>query len=172
VEGAKAGNPAGHQMLIQLHVDRGADNTTTVDWIDHMVDAGVPFDVIGESYYPWYHGPMSAMKANLTAVVNRYHKYVMIAEDQFPQNPQNGYGAYSTADANYPDTLPGYPVTPTGQLAYQRDLNSIVASLPDGKGLGVFYWDGDGQGTLGMFNRQHEAQPVIYANQVGNPADR
>ncbi|HEY3483430.1 MAG TPA: glycosyl hydrolase 53 family protein, partial [Streptomyces sp.] len=167
-EGAMAGNPAHHEMLIQLHVDRGADNATTVDWTDHMVAAGVPFDVIGESYYPWYHGPMSAMKANLTALVKRYHKYVVIAEDQFPQNPLSGYGTYSTADANYPDTLPGYPVTPNGQLSYQRDLNSIVASLPDGKGLGVFYWDGDGQGTLGMFNGRHEAQPVIYANQVGN----
>ncbi|GAA5179341.1 hypothetical protein GCM10023322_09030 [Rugosimonospora acidiphila] len=167
VQGAKAGNPAGHQLLIQLHVDRGADNATTVDWFNHMVAAGVPFDVIGESYYPWYHGPMSAMQANLTALVNRFHKYVMIAEDQFPQNPQGGYGTYNAANANYPDTLPGYLVTPAGQASYQRDLNSIVASLPEGKGLGVFYWDGDGQGNLGMFNQQHAAQPVIYANQVG-----
>jgi arabinogalactan endo-1,4-beta-galactosidase len=165
-EGAQEGNPAHHPMLIQLHVDRGGDNTTTVDWISHMVAAGVPFDVIGESYYPWYHGPMTAMRANLTDLVLRFHKYVMIAEDQFPQNPQGGYGTYNAANANYPDTLPGYPVTPTGQLSYQRDLNSIVASLPEGRGLGVFYWDGDGQGNLGMFNQQHQAQPVVYADQI------
>jgi hypothetical protein len=32
--------------------------------------------------------------------------------------------------------------------------------------LGVFYRDADGQGTLGMFDRQLAVQPVIYANQV------
>jgi arabinogalactan endo-1,4-beta-galactosidase len=167
-QGAQQGNPAGHQMLIQLHVDRGGDNATTIDWINHMVAAGVPFDIIGESYYAWYHGPMSAMKANLTDLINRYHKYVMIAEDQFPQNPQGGYGTYNAADANYPDTLPGYVVTPAGQALYQRDLNSLMASLPDGRGLGVFYWAADGQGNLGMFNQQHMAQPSIYANQIGS----
>lgn len=92
VEGAEEGNPAGHRMLVHLHVDRGADNAATVDWIDLMVAAGVPFDVIGESYYPWYHGPMSAMRANLTDIAVRCHKYVLIAEDQFPQHPQAGYG--------------------------------------------------------------------------------
>jgi arabinogalactan endo-1,4-beta-galactosidase len=166
-QGAEAGNPAGHQMLIQLHVDRGADNATTTDWISHMIAAGVPFDVIGESYYGWYHGPMTTMRANLTALISKFHKYVTIAEDQYPQAPQGGYGTYNAADANYPDTQPGYLVTPAGQASYQRDLNSIVASLPDGKGLGVFYWDADAQGNLGMFNSQHVAQPSVFANQVG-----
>lgn len=166
-DGALAGDPAGHTMLVQLHVDRGGDNATTTDWIEHMVAAGVPFDVIGESYYGWYHGSMATMKANLTALIEHFHKYVMIAEDQFPQAPQGGYGIYDAADANYPDTQPGYLVTPAGQASYQRDLNSIMASLPDGKGLGVFYWDADNQGNLGMFDTHHAAQPALFANQIG-----
>jgi arabinogalactan endo-1,4-beta-galactosidase len=167
IQGARDGNPAGNPLLIQLHIDRGGDNAAATDFVSHMVAAGVHFDVIGLSYYPWYHGPMSAMKANLTALIDRFHKYVMISEDQFPQNPQGGYGDYNPADANYPDTLPGYLVTPAGQASYQRDLVSLMASLPDGRGLGVFYWDGDSTGTLGMFARGGVAQPVIDANQIG-----
>jgi arabinogalactan endo-1,4-beta-galactosidase len=167
ISGAKAGNPAGNPLLIQLHLDRGGDNAAATDFLDHMVAAGVPFDVIGLSYYPWYHGPMTAMKANLTALIDRFHKYVMIAEDQFPYNPIGGYGDYNPADANYPDTLPGYLVTPAGQASYQRDLVSLMASLPDGRGLGVFYWDGDSTGYEGMFAYPGVAQPVIDAYQIG-----
>jgi arabinogalactan endo-1,4-beta-galactosidase len=138
------------------------------DFVSHMIEAGVNFDVIGLSYYPWYHGPMSAMKANLTALIDRFHKYVMIAEDQFPYDPIGGYGQYDPADANYPDTLPGYLVTPAGQASYQRDLVSLMASLPDNKGLGVFYWDGDSYSYQGMFAYPGIAQPVIDAYQIGN----
>ena len=66
------------------------------DFLDHMVAAGVPFDVIGHSYYSWYHGPMSAMEQNMRDLVNRYHKYVMIAEDQYPSvSDYSDYGTYS-----------------------------------------------------------------------------
>jgi arabinogalactan endo-1,4-beta-galactosidase len=168
ISGARAGNPAGNTLLIQLHLDRGGDNAAATDFLDHMRAAGVQFDVIGLSYYPWYHGPMSAMKANLTALIHRYHKYVMISEDQFPYNPIGGYGQYNAANANYPDTTPGYLVTPAGQASYQRDLVSLMASLPDHKGLGVFYWAGDGFSYEGMFAYPGIAQPVIDAYQVGN----
>ena len=134
-----------------------------------MLAAGVHFDVIGLSYYPWYHGPMSAMKANLTALIDRFRKYVMISEDQFPYNPIGGYGQYNAANANYPDTLPGYLVTPSGQASYQRDLVSLMASLPDHMGLGVFYWDGDSYSYQGMFAYPGIAQPVIDAYQIGTP---
>jgi arabinogalactan endo-1,4-beta-galactosidase len=167
IAGARSGNPAGNPLLVQLHIDRGGDNAAASDFVSHMIAAGVRFDVIGLSYYPWYHGPMSAMKANLTALIDRFHKYVMISEDQFPQNAQDGYGDDNAADANYPDTLPGYLVTPAGQASYQRDLVSLVASLPDGRGLGVFYWDGDSSGTLGMFGPGNAAEPVIDAYQIG-----
>jgi arabinogalactan endo-1,4-beta-galactosidase len=167
IAGARAGNPSGNPLLVQLHIDRGGDNATATDFVDHMLAAGVNFDVLGLSYYPWYHGPMSAMKANVTALIQRFHKNVMIAEDQYPQEPQLGYGLYDSADANYPDTQPGYLVDPAGQASYQRDLVSLMASMPDGLGLGVFYWDADGQGYLGMFSTNGGAQPVIDANQTG-----
>jgi arabinogalactan endo-1,4-beta-galactosidase len=167
VAGARAGNPAGNPLLIQLHIDRGGDNAAATDFVQHMVTAGVKFDVIGLSYYPWYHGPMTALKANLTALIDRFGKYVMISEDQFPYNPIGGYGQYNAASANYPDTLPGYLVTPAGQASYQRDLVSLVASLPGHKGLGVFYWDGDSDSYQGMFAYPGIAQPVIDAYQIG-----
>ena len=169
ISGARAGNPSGNQLLVQLHIDRGADNATATDFVDHMIAAGVKFDVIGLSYYPWFHGPMSAMKANVDALINRFHKNVLIAEDQFPQHPQEGYGVFDAADANYPDTIPGYAVTPDGQASYQRDLLSLMASMPENRGAGVFYWNGDSTGFLGQFSFiDDSAQPIVFADQLTN----
>jgi hypothetical protein len=36
--------------------------------------------------------------------------------------------------------IPGYPATPDGQLGFASDLESILAAVPGGRGLGVFYW--------------------------------
>ena len=36
--------------------------------------------------------------------------------------------------------IPGYPATPGGQLGFASDLMSIMAAVPHGRGLGVFYW--------------------------------
>jgi arabinogalactan endo-1,4-beta-galactosidase len=83
--------------------------------------------------------------------------------------PPAGGGLYDSADANYPDTQPGYLVTPAGQASYQRDLVSLMASMPDGLGLGVIYWDADAKGYLGMFTTNGSAQPVLDANQTGQP---
>ncbi len=85
----------------------------------------------------------------------------------FDPDPIGGYGQYNTANANYPDTLPGYLVTPAGQASYQRDLVSLVASLPGHKGLGVFCWDGDSDSYQAMFAYPSIAQPVIDAYQIG-----
>ena len=169
ISGARAGNPSGNQLLVQLHIDRGGDNAAATDFVNHMIAAGVKFDVIGLSYYPWFHGPMSAMKANVDALINRFHKDVLIAEDQFPQHPQEGYGVFDAADANYPDTIPGYAVTPDGQASYQRDLLSLMASMPDNRGVGVFYWNGDSTGFLGQFSFiDNSAQPIVFADQLTN----
>jgi arabinogalactan endo-1,4-beta-galactosidase len=169
IAGARAGNPTGNPLLVQLHIDRGGDNAAATDFVSHMIAAGVNFDVIGLSYYPWYHGPMSAMKANVESLIERFHKGVILAEDQYPQEPQQGYGIYDSADANYPDTIPGYTVDPEGQASYQRDLLSLMASMPGGMGLGVYYWDADANGFLGQFTVGGAAQPVIDADQVSNP---
>ena len=56
VAGAQAANPRGHRMLVMLHFDEGGNNDDTVQFFDNIVSRGVPFDVIGLSYYPFFHG--------------------------------------------------------------------------------------------------------------------
>ena len=45
-----------------------------------MLARGVQFDVIGESYYPNLHGTLSDLSNNLTNLIQRYNKDVIVVE--------------------------------------------------------------------------------------------
>ena len=49
-----------------------------------MVAGGVAFDVIGQSHYPFFHGTLTAMRANVDDLATRYGKPIVIAESRIP----------------------------------------------------------------------------------------
>ncbi|MBO4288711.1 MAG: glycosyl hydrolase 53 family protein, partial [Lachnospiraceae bacterium] len=50
-------------------------------WFDaYLAQGGEDFDVIGLSYYPFWHGTMEDLRTNLTDLAKRYHKPMMIVE--------------------------------------------------------------------------------------------
>jgi len=63
--GARQGAHRVRQPAIMLHIDRGGDNGGSVWFFDHMREFEVPFDLIGLSYYPIWHGSLAGLEANL-----------------------------------------------------------------------------------------------------------
>lgn len=77
IRGAKEINPS---VIIMLHIALGGQNDEARFFIDNMLSRKVPFDVIGLSYYPKWHGTLDDLKNNMTDLAKRYNKYVMVAE--------------------------------------------------------------------------------------------
>ena len=73
----KAVNPA---TVMLLHVALGGQNHESTWFIDNMLSRGVTFDVIGESYYPKWHGTLDDLRDNLADLVRRYGKDVIVVE--------------------------------------------------------------------------------------------
>lgn len=73
----KAVDPAVQMML---HVALGGQNHESVFFIDNMLARGVLFDVIGQSYYPKWHGTLADLNDNLHDLVRRYNKDVIVVE--------------------------------------------------------------------------------------------
>ena len=180
VAGARAANPPGHQLLIMMHYDQGGNNSLSQAFFGNLVAQGVPFDVIGLSYYPFFHGAISAMRQNVDALATQFHKKIVIAETQYPWTLANGNSPIGDSTGNFvwePSQLsPGYPASPGGQLSFVTDELSILAQVPDGLGAGLFYWapdwipgvpwePGTGIGTpnanLTLFNSQGVALPSV-----------
>jgi arabinogalactan endo-1,4-beta-galactosidase len=140
VAGARSANPRHHRLRIMMHFDQGGDNPGSRYFFDHLVAQGVHFDVIGLSYYPFWHGPMTALRANMDDLARRYGKDVMIAEHQYAWTLDNG-----DSESNFvwtPDLLTrGYPASPAGQLSMASDILSMLARVPGHHGAGFFYWE-------------------------------
>ena len=72
--------------IIMLHVALGGQHDETVWFIDNMLARGVQFDVIGQSYYPKWHGTLDDLKNNLTSIAKRYpHDIILVEYSQLKQ---------------------------------------------------------------------------------------
>jgi arabinogalactan endo-1,4-beta-galactosidase len=156
-----------------IHFDQGGDNAWSRSFFDHIVAERVPFDVIGLSYYPFWHGTLSNLRANMNDLAVRYDRDVAVVETQYGWTLANGdtLGNFLWQDSQL---LPGYPATPAGQTAFLNDLLSINAAVPGHHGAGIFYWQPEwipgvgwapGEGTpndnLTLFDFDGHALPSI-----------
>ncbi|RYY10707.1 MAG: hypothetical protein EOO36_20175 [Cytophagaceae bacterium] len=68
------------RTLVMLHIALGGQAGLSNLWLDRMQAAGVQFDVIGQSYYPKWHGTIADLKANLTQLAGRYPQDIVVVE--------------------------------------------------------------------------------------------
>jgi arabinogalactan endo-1,4-beta-galactosidase len=140
VAGAREANPSGHRMQVMLHFDEGGNNADSTRFFDHMVSGGVPFDVIGLSYYPFFHGHLNQMRSNVDALATKYGKPIVIAESQYAwtlaAGDSTGNFVWQTSQLET-----GYPANPGGQESFYNDLLSDLAQVPHHLAQGLFYWE-------------------------------
>lgn len=67
-------------IIMMLHIALGGQNDESVFFIDNMLARGVHFDVIGQSYYPKWHGTLDDLRDNLHDLVRRYNKDIIVVE--------------------------------------------------------------------------------------------
>lgn len=100
------------------------------------------FDIIGMSFYPFWHGTMDDLKNTMNDVSAKYNKDVIAVETAF---------GYTLEDADFEknnfgtneEKVSGYKATVQGQATGLRDVMATVASVNDNRGLGIFYWAPD-----------------------------
>jgi arabinogalactan endo-1,4-beta-galactosidase len=173
IQGARSADPAGHPLRVMLHFDQGGDNATSYRFFHNLVSRRVRFDVIGLSYYTFFHGPVTGLRDNVDRLATQFGKDIVIAETQYAWTLANG-----DTTGNFvwqADQLEGgYPAGPGGQLSFLDDLLSILAQVPGGHGAGLFYWEpewvpgvgwepgaGSPNDNLTLFDFQGRALPSI-----------
>lgn len=153
IAGVRAGSGNGPMPRIMIHIDRGGDMIRTKQFFDKLNSYHVPYDVIGQSYYPWWQGSLNDLRANLLFMAREYKKPIIVVES-----------AYSSAPANYKNKAGPFPETPDGQAQFLDELNRVVQETPDGLGAGVLWWEPAVAGSLGsrgFFDADGNALPVI-----------
>jgi arabinogalactan endo-1,4-beta-galactosidase len=123
---------------VMLHLAEGGNNSFARGWFDAAAARHVPYDLIGVSYYPYWHGTLADLQNNLNDLAARYDKDVVVAETAYPFTSQDKDGTGNIISTN---PVPGYDFSPAGQQRLLADVMSIVRAVPNGRGLGIYYWE-------------------------------
>lgn len=141
--GSRAVTEVFPQATVMLHltnINDGIDGLTW--WFDEAQGRGVPFDLIGLSYYPYWHGTLSDLQESVTALGERYDRDVIVVETAYPftleDDPRVPYPNIVTSETSLPE---GYPATPEGQAAFFRAVQDVTVSAAGGHGRGAVYWE-------------------------------
>jgi arabinogalactan endo-1,4-beta-galactosidase len=142
--GAKACREILPEAKIMLHLERSNDKEVYQEFFSEMERAGVEFDVIGASYYPFWHGLPEELFDNLRAC-RKFGKEIMIAELGYGFTTEGyflkGKECRLVVDESL-SRVPGftdvYPMTPEGQ----RDFIHYIMKRAREEGIdGIFYWE-------------------------------
>ena len=145
IRGVRGALGPGDTVRILLHYSQGTSTGGTQWFFDHITQYGVPYDVIGLSYYPWWHGALAYLRTNLQDAAVRYSRDVMVVETTFPWR-EGGVDA----SAPYASTL-AWAATPAGQAQFLSDVLAAAASAPSGHGKGVIWWYPEAIQVPGLF---------------------
>ena len=128
----------GDTVKIMIHIAKGGDNNGSVWFFDNLENYNVDFDLIGQSFYPWWHGTFDNLEYNLNDLAERYDKEIMVVETAYPwtlnwnDNTHNIVGSEQLLDE--------YPASVNGQKQFLGDLLNIVENIPNDLGKGFCYW--------------------------------
>jgi arabinogalactan endo-1,4-beta-galactosidase len=134
-------------VKVIVHISNGWDSSLFRWMFDGLKTNGAKFDVIGMSLYPnasnWQTFNNQCL-ANMTDMISRYNKEVMVVEVGMPHD------------------------NATECKAFLADLITKTKSIPNQKGLGVLYWEPQAynrwQGyTLGAFDNSGKPTAAMSA---------
>ena len=154
INGVDAGRGNGRRPRIMIHVDQGGSVSTTRYFFDKLNSYGVPYDVIGFSYYPVWHGSIEDLRANLNFAAETYGKDIIVVE--------TGYSWRPTPEMEKRGRP--FPESPEGQREFLEEVTRIVMAVPNGRGVGVFWWEpaaGGRMNSRGFFDDDGNALPVM-----------
>lgn len=132
------------EAKIILHLERSNDKSVYQEFFTEMKERGVDYDIIGASYYPYWHGTPEELFDNLDSC-RRFGKDIMVMELGYGFTDKgyllDGEEKRLVIDAAR-SYIPGfseiYPISPEGQAKFIR---SFLRMASERNIDGVFYWE-------------------------------
>lgn len=132
---------------IMIHLAEGG-NAELFKWYFGELESkgeeeGLDYDIIGLSYYPFWHGTFADVQKTMDEVSVLYNKDVIIAETSYPFSYKNGdaHGNIIGSDQALHTGGAVFPATVQGQHDAIAGIMDLIANVPNNHGAGFFYWE-------------------------------
>lgn len=147
--GIRASRAVKKEIPVMIHLDNGGNNELYRRWFDEFMKRGEDFDIIGLSYYPFWHGTLQMLEDNMNDIAERYHKNLVVAEvsmgytmkdyasfEQLTEKERKGYATKPSLVEKIE-----YPMTIQGQCDFMKDFLERISNIKENRGKGFFYWE-------------------------------
>ncbi len=136
--GVRKAENGGDKIKIVIHLADGGDQELYKYVFDEVKKAKVDYDIIGLSFYTYWHGRDADLKANLEMLSKRYGKELAVVETAYGYTEEDG-DSQGNNFMIFSQENDGYRASVQGQATAVRDIIAAVASVKGG--CGVFYWE-------------------------------
>jgi arabinogalactan endo-1,4-beta-galactosidase len=138
-------------IKLMVHLANGGDNALYRSFFDSLIVENKvnDFDIIGLSYYPFWHGKLEQLENNMNDVSARYNKDVVVVETAMGFT-NDGFDAQKNCYGPNEEKIGGYNSSVQGQATGIRNIMEAVSKVNNKRGMGVFYWEPDWIPTPGV----------------------
>ena len=139
-QAGKACREACPSAKIIIHSERAATPSVLTDFFDRMKNAELDYDIIGLSYYPYFHGKLTILANALNTLENKnYGKQIQIVETGYPSQ----WAVPGTTEAV------DYDYSVDGHKQFITDLIELLAEHPLVNGLSWWWAEANANGCTG-----------------------
>ena len=146
---------------IIIHIERSGKPDVCRQFYQRVKDYGIDYDIIGLSYYPFWHNDLSTLNSTLTTLEQNFpDKKIQIVETAYYYQwlPQVDY-----------DFSSQWPISAEGQKKFLEDLISTIKKHANVNGLYWWFPEENGNGVIdnwvnrGLFDDNNgKALPALY----------
>lgn len=176
--GIRAAKKVYPESKIIIHLDRGGSKAVYESFFKTIYPLLVELDVIGLSYYPYWHGSFSDLAENVRFLKANYKEEIMIMETSYAYTGEENEQPYVVSNTKTPVPAGFPPYSKAGQAEYLKRLFNQVSELDI---AGLVYWEpawisvpGDTWATAAgraYINEEDKADGNEWANQALFDAD-
>ncbi len=173
-----------------IHLERSGYTEIYDHYLGLLEKYHVEYDILGMSYYPYWHKDMANLEKTLDLIKNKYHKEMMVVEYSYCYSEKKLYDTkkeelpliIKEGKENVLTNEVDYPFTVEGQINFIKDLYKLLKKYDV---LGMYYWepawiqvDGTSWASLEAMDYINEHKPFgnEWANQglfdsMGHPIE-
>lgn len=135
----------GAEADVMIHIDRGGDARTAHGFFSKLSEFNLDFNLIGLSYYPFWHGTLQDLKQTIMRLHEDTGKGIHIVEVGLPAVTHPIYEGKHTDEAAELLGITStreveYPISPEGQAQFLGDIHQLLNQMQPYGARGLFYW--------------------------------
>lgn len=146
----KAGIKATKEVLPNaktiIHLENSGNAPLHEEFYSNIIKNGVDFDVIGLSYYPYWHGTFDMLFNNISNLKKLFKKPIWIVETGYgftmePFIQEGGFKEKNLIDDNFfkqDNVFQPYPLTKEGQKDFVKNL---ILKAKENEVEAIYYWE-------------------------------